>query len=68
MKTKIPRKVILSSLIILLVLIFFPNVPTTLAASETPLEIIRETAEVLEDMDISLDSGMFRSVLKKLKG
>lgn len=38
------------------------------AASETPSEIISDTKEALIDMDIALDSGVFRSVLRKAKG
>lgn len=68
MKVKVQEKIILLVIVSLLVLVFFPDKSIILAASETPLEIIRETAEVLENMDISLDSGMFRSVLKKAKG
>ena len=55
-------------MVFILGLIFFSHGPITLAASETPHEIIIETTEALKDMDIALDSGMFRSVLKKAKG
>ena len=68
MKTKIPKRIILPFMVFLLVLIFFSHGPATIAAPETPLEIIRETTEALKDMDIALDSGMFRSVLRRAKG
>ncbi len=68
MKTKISRKIILSFMVLLLVLIFFSYGATTLAASETPLEIIRETTEALKDIDIALDSILFKSVLRRAKG
>ena len=38
------------------------------ASPETPLELIMDSIDVLEEMDSSLDSGMFRSVLSKAKG
>lgn len=38
------------------------------ASPETPLELIRDSIDVLEEMDSSLDSGMFRSVLNKAEG
>ncbi len=65
MKTKILRKVIFILTLFLLLPLFLPNESITFAASETPLEIIRETTEALEDMDIALDSGLFRSVFRK---
>lgn len=54
----------------ILVLLFLPLIPEsiTFAAPETPLEIIRETTEALKDMDTALDSGMFRSVLRRARG
>ena len=62
------KKIILCTIgFIIIVMSLFCEL-SVLAISETPLEIIRETTEVLRDMDIALDSGMFRSVLKKAKG
>lgn len=66
MKTNI--KMIFFITTFLLVLVSLSPEYITLAASGTPLEIIRETTEALKDMDIALDSGMFRSVLRRAKG
>jgi len=68
MKRKVLENILLSAILFILMMMFLPSEFTVFAASETPLEIIRETAEVLEEMDNALDSGMFRSVLKKAKG
>lgn len=62
------RKIFLFVSIFLLVSIFLIHQLIIFASSESSLEIIREALEVLEDMDISLDSGLFRSVLRRAKG
>lgn len=66
MKTNI--KMIFFITTFLLILVSLSPEYITLAAPETPLEIIRDTTEALKDMDIALDSGMFRSVLRRAKG
>jgi len=67
MKIKVPGKIILLLILSLFLTTFLPS-KAILAASETPHEIIKETTEALKDMDIALDSGMFKSVLKRAKG
>ena len=64
MKRKVLKNILLFAISFILIMMTLPTEFTVFAASETPLEIIKETAEVLEEMDNSLDSGMFRSVLK----
>jgi lipid-binding SYLF domain-containing protein len=68
MKMKIQKNIPLLILSFILMIMFLATEIAVFAASEEPLEIIRETAEVLEEMDNALDSGMFRSVLKRAKG
>jgi len=65
---KVQNKIFLFISILFLVSIFLSPELITFAASETPIEIIREALEVIEDMDYSLDSGVFRSVLRRARG
>ena len=65
---KVQRKIILFTTAFLLLSMFLSPESITLAASESPSEIISDTTEALIDMDIALDSGVFRSVLRRAKG
>ena len=66
----LPKVLLFISLLFLSILFLSHNSPDSiaLASMETPLEIIRETIEALKDMDYALDSGMFRSVLRRARG
>lgn len=62
------RKIYLSLIILLSLLLFLSQEMVIFASSDNPSEIIIEAIEVLEEMVDSVDSGIFRSLLKRAKG
>lgn len=68
---KVSQKALLFISVLFLLTIFSPySVPGSVvsAASDTPQDIIADTVEALRDMDTSLDSSVFRRVLRRAQG
>ena len=64
----IRRNRLLLLIVVLSLLLFFSQEHIVYAAKTRPSEVISEAIEALEEMSDTLDSGIFRGLLKKAKG